>query len=52
MTETPEPETGDPLVDAVVFAAEATVILGASFLASFGLAELLRRKDCKEREHG
>ena len=50
MTDTPEPETGDPLVDGLMFVAEATVIIGASFLATFGLAELLKRKDGQERE--
>ncbi|MDY3551457.1 hypothetical protein R5W24_000533 [Gemmata sp. JC717] len=40
------PETNDP----IVFMAEATVLLGASFLAGFGLAELLKRKDCREVE--
>lgn len=44
------PETDDPVIDGLIFMAEATVLLGASFLAGFGIAELLKRKDCKEVE--
>lgn len=44
------PETDDPVIDGLAFMAEATVIVGASFLAGFGIAELLRRKEQKECE--
>lgn len=43
-------QTGDPFADGLAFAAGVTVFVGASLMAGFGLAELLRRVENRERE--
>ncbi len=43
-------ETGDPFTDGLCFATGATVFAGASLMAGFGLAELLKRVEGGERE--
>lgn len=45
-----EPESGDSIIDGLAFVAEATVLIGASLLMGFGMAELFKKKESKELE--
>ena len=44
------PATDDPIADGLLFAAAATVVVGATLLGYFTLKESLRRQDGKEME--
>lgn len=44
------PETSDPFADGLLFAAGSATFFGGVIAVGFAMAELLKRKDCRECE--